>query len=188
MHALYYHSRLLPMFRGLGLDVVSNDLRHGDGGLGAHWDWAGLVRLPIGWEDDVHCARSHGLPPAEAFDISALGLRRSGLKVFNFHPIHLYLNTADLAADYLAHKPVLRNHEAAHRIAERQRQRPGVRTLFLQLVSAIRERGLLVASCRDLADSFVQSGPRPAEHRRYEAFLADAEALSAPGERPQEAS
>ena len=176
------------MFRGLGLDVVSNDLRHGDEGLAAHWDWAGLVRLPIGWEDDVHCARSHGLPPAEAFDISALGLRRSGLKVFNFHPIHLFLNTADLAADYLAHKPILRDHEAATRIAERQRQRPGMRTLFLQLVSAIRERGLLAASCRELADSFVGAAPRPVEHLRYEAFLADAEALSAAGQKQQEAS
>lgn len=51
--------------------------------------WNGLIRVPYFWEDDLSCIYN------DCFDPTSL-LRRQGLKVFDFHPIHLFLNTTDL--------------------------------------------------------------------------------------------
>jgi hypothetical protein len=124
-HALYYTSRLLPLFHRHGIRYFSNDLMFLQPHLAPYYDWSGLVRLPIYWEDDVHCEYFDG-----AFGLEVLRLGQPGLKVFNFHPVHLYLNTAQ-PEDYQAAKTDL-----ADPVAARRHQRPGlgVRTLFLQLV------------------------------------------------------
>ena len=51
--------------------------------------WNGLIRVPYFWEDDLSCIYK------DCFDPTSL-LRRQGLRVFDFHPIHLFLNTTDL--------------------------------------------------------------------------------------------
>ena len=128
-HALFYHSRLLPLFHGKGVRYFSNDLLFLHAGLGPFYDWSGLVRLPIYWEDDVHCLYFDG-----RFDRDALQLQRPGLKILNFHPVHLFLNTRRLA-DYMVAKPMLADPVAA--LAQRQ-PGPGIRTLFLDLVGQLR--------------------------------------------------
>ena len=48
-----------------------------------------LIRVPYFWEDDTHILYK---------DINSVDyyLNTPGLKVFDFHPIHIYLNTEDL--------------------------------------------------------------------------------------------
>jgi hypothetical protein len=48
--------------------------------------WNGLTKVPYFWEDDIACIYQ------EDVDMAALA-NTNGLKVFDFHPIHLYLNT-----------------------------------------------------------------------------------------------
>jgi hypothetical protein len=50
---------------------------------------SGLIRFPIYWEDDVHSEK--GLP--FKIDVTRKHLDLAGLKVFNFHPLNLTLNT-----------------------------------------------------------------------------------------------
>ncbi len=52
----------------------------------------GLVRLPYFWEDDF---ATYEQSSRLALDTEALN--RPGLKVFDFHPIHIYLNTEEMA-------------------------------------------------------------------------------------------
>jgi len=57
--------------------------------------WNGMVRVPYIWEDDVHCAyQTSQQPELEPSAIAADS--SSGLKVFDFHPIHVFLNTESL--------------------------------------------------------------------------------------------
>jgi hypothetical protein len=49
-----------------------------------------LRRYPFAWEDDLHLAAAGPLAPP------LIGLPSEGLCIFNFHPIHVYLNTADM--------------------------------------------------------------------------------------------
>lgn len=51
--------------------------------------WNGLIRVPYFWEDDLSCIYE------DSFDANSL-LDREGLRVFDFHPIHLFLNTDNL--------------------------------------------------------------------------------------------
>ncbi len=56
-----------------------------------HWQGSVLWRVPFFWEDDFEMERSR--PCWTLAPYLALG---AGLKVFNFHPIHLYLNAPDM--------------------------------------------------------------------------------------------
>ena len=49
--------------------------------------FGGLTRIPYFYEDDAYCFEAEPAEPAEHL------LKNEGLKVFNFHPIHLFLNT-----------------------------------------------------------------------------------------------
>ncbi len=147
-HLLFYHSRLLPLFFSKGVRYFSNDLMFLQPGLAPYYDWSGLVRLPIYWEDDVHC-----LYFDKRFDVEALMLERPGLKILNFHPVHLFLNTRQ-DADYQAAKPVLQDPLAAR--AHRQ-EGPGIRTLFLDVVRRLRSTHAPVLS--SLTERFRASTP-----------------------------
>jgi len=147
-HLLFYHSRLLPLFAQKGIRYFSNDLMFLQPGLAPHYDWSGLVRLPIYWEDDIHC-----LYFDNRFDIDTLKLEQPGMKILNFHPVHLYLNTRD-EADYRAAKPELQDPEAAR--AHRQ-EGPGIRTLFLDVVRRLRSAPAPLLS--SLAEQFRASSP-----------------------------
>lgn len=87
-HALYFHSRLAPLYLGHGLRYLAHDLRFLVPGLAPARHWSGLIDVPGFWEDDVHALYFDGDFCPERVDLSA-----PGLKVFDFHPIHLALNT-----------------------------------------------------------------------------------------------
>jgi hypothetical protein len=56
-----------------------------------HWSsGGGLVRIPYLWEDDLEMAR-----PSPAWSLQRLPTE-PGLKVLDFHPVHVFLNSADL--------------------------------------------------------------------------------------------
>lgn len=125
-HALYYHSGLLALFHRAGLRVLSNDLMFLQPQIEPWYDWSGMVRLPIYWEDDVHCAFFE-----RVFSPELLALERPGLKVLSFHPVHLCLNTRDLG-EYRA----LKQDVAAGRVV-RPAAGPGIRTLFEEVVRRV---------------------------------------------------
>jgi hypothetical protein len=89
-HSLTQNSHLLEAFNKEGLthdvnhfvSVIANiELRP--------WPlWNGLIRCPFFWEDDVHFTEK------DNYCVDQL-LSRKGLKIFNFHPIHVFLNTEE---------------------------------------------------------------------------------------------
>ena len=48
-----------------------------------------MLKIPYFWEDDIEAMQS------DSFNIGSL-INFSGLKVFDFHPIHVFLNTEAL--------------------------------------------------------------------------------------------
>lgn len=51
-----------------------------------------LTRLPYFWEDDYEM-----LQPSPSWEVDSL-LMSAGLKIFDFHPIHIYLNGSDFSS------------------------------------------------------------------------------------------
>ena len=55
-----------------------------------------LIRVPFFWEDDIHCMElSNGL--AAGWDVHDWLMCDTDPRVFNFHPIHVFLNTEDMS-------------------------------------------------------------------------------------------
>jgi hypothetical protein len=90
-HSLAQSSRVMEAFRRSGLthDVNHFVPAHSGISLSPWLDWNGLCRVPYFWEDDVEFMC--GLQT----NMTELVLQH-GLKVFDFHPIHVFLNTENL--------------------------------------------------------------------------------------------
>ena len=96
-----------------------------------------LLRVPYYWEDDFEMERLE--PWWRLAPLLAIG---DGLKVFDFHPIHIYLNSADLGPYRLLKSRVPRLPEATPREANACVQKgEGAQTLFAQVIDHLAESG-----------------------------------------------
>lgn len=96
-HSLVQSTRLLEKFASMGFTHESNLLLpHWSGmSLKPFLDCNGIVRCPYCWADDATIVASQkGIYPKENIDKA---LHSEGLLIFAFHPIHIFLNTEDLA-------------------------------------------------------------------------------------------
>lgn len=91
-----------------------------------HWDNK-LIKVPYFWEDDISCITN-------GFDLEN-DILHKGLKVFDFHPIHLYLNTEDILR-YENTKEV----SSSELINYRNKNNYGVFNYFNDLIKAINDR------------------------------------------------
>lgn len=105
-----------------------------------------LMQVPFFWEDDVHFSTTLGevgleWNPKRLFE-------RKGLKIFNFHPIHVYLNTIDLShyecsREFQDQPDVIRKFQNLDENA-------GVRAFLLNLISETKARRKRFGLIREL--------------------------------------
>lgn len=121
-HSTTQSSPLLQLFADKGLTHDCNHLIPEQANIRLKpWrNWTGLVKVPYFWEDDVVWLSDTNTP------IERLA-QRPGLRVFNFHPVHVYLNTEDLSR-YEQARPSLGN--PAELIGFRNRNGRGTRTML----------------------------------------------------------
>lgn len=90
-HSMAQSTVLLNMFKETGMTHDANHFIPAHIGIELKpWKlWNEMVRVPYGWEDDMHCM-------FRLTNDMSYFTRHSGLKVFDFHPIHVFLNTESL--------------------------------------------------------------------------------------------
>jgi hypothetical protein len=88
------------------------------------WHWLSMIKVPYFWEDDVYCLSA-------ANSVFGSLVHRPGLRVFDFHPIHVFLNTDDLAR-YEKARPYFGNPTALRSLRNPAEQ--GSRALLTQLL------------------------------------------------------
>jgi hypothetical protein len=129
-HSLVQGGRLFELFRAKGLTHDSNAFLPEQSGIALRpWvDWFGIVRVPYFWEDDFWCDSAQG-SPIEALE------SRAGLRGYDFHPIHVYLNT-----ERLQRYEDAREHfrDAGRLRAFRNESAEGTRDILEQLLAARR--------------------------------------------------
>lgn len=107
-HSLCSSTKLLQLMPEFGLTHESNLYLPPESRASAPFRiWNGIVRIPHAFEDDLFLFT----PPAKAGTFNAYMrafVRNEGIKVLDFHPIHLFLNTEDLAR-YERTRPIHRN-------------------------------------------------------------------------------
>ncbi|MCB1562212.1 MAG: hypothetical protein KDJ75_01435 [Alphaproteobacteria bacterium] len=105
-HSMTQNSNILDIFVDLGLTHDSNHFipEQINCALAPWHVWNGLIKAPYFWEDDVVCLYEDNTP---IIDLKT----RPGLKIFDFHPIHVYLNTESLDR-YERTRPIHRDIDA----------------------------------------------------------------------------
>ena len=93
-HSMTNSSRILELAASLGLKFDCNYFIPYQANIELRpWiTWNGITRVPYFWEDDISLEYGVNETPSELQQI----LQRSGLKVFDFHPIHIGLNSEHL--------------------------------------------------------------------------------------------
>ena len=90
-HSMTQSSGLLQLFLVKGLTHDCNFFIPEQAGIALNpWHlWNGMIKVPYFWEDDATCLYDCNTPVLEL-------INRPGLRVFDFHPIHVFLNTESL--------------------------------------------------------------------------------------------
>jgi len=94
-HSLVQSSGVMETYHQKGIKFDCNHFIPYQSGLNMkpwpHW-FKGLTKVPFCWEDDIHILYDRQMSPQWVSDLTAA----PGLKVLNFHPVHVYLNSAVL--------------------------------------------------------------------------------------------
>lgn len=108
-HSMTQNAHILDMFAKKGLTHDSNDFIPEQNRIELKpWRlWNGLIKVPYFWQDDRACIYSENTPIEDL-------VTRKGAKVFNFHPIHVFLNTENLER-YERTRAIHRNPQALNK-------------------------------------------------------------------------
>ncbi len=129
-HAMTTSGRWLELYRDVGLTHLSNYLMFGDHNIHPFHQLNGLIEAPVYFADDglLYQRATNSI----TFDIRRdLGATGGGLQVYNFHPIHLFLNTDSLDR-YSAIRAHANNPAAVH---EMRCSGEGARTWLTKLLT-----------------------------------------------------
>ena len=145
-HCLFSSERLRPVYARHGIRYESNNMQYLQSGISCSTFSRSCVSVPLYFMDRFHLEMSENVSSIEdtTFDLSA-----PGMKVFDFHPIHLVLNTKNVYHYEIA-KPYYHNLDVLRDMAERG---PGTRTLLLALLDTIRDQRLPTYTMAELAKS-----------------------------------
>lgn len=141
-HRHLISSEILFELNKRGLEYDSSYLMPGVNNITPYFVVKNIVEFPIYFEDDVHLRYSNNFFLSEKM---LMGPRNS-LRVFDFHPIHVYLNTNTFAL-YLKAKRVYHDPEELNKFRHAGR---GIATLFISLLEYIRRNDLRTYLLSDL--------------------------------------
>lgn len=130
-HSLFQSSHILDYFNVLGIKYDCNLYLPSEANLNLKpWHhWNGIIRVPHFWEDDVNFLKENSISPSSL-------IQKKLLKVFDFHPIHVFLNTISLE-HYKNSAPYFKDFHALKTMINSEKR--GVRDLFVELISNARE-------------------------------------------------
>jgi hypothetical protein len=128
-HSTTVSSKLLDLFKEFGIDYDCNYvIPYQVGQKIVPWRlWNDLIRVPYFYADDLSLA--YRLADEDMPKIC----QTAGLKVFDFHPIHIYLNT-DLSSTYESTRGIHRNENL---LLKQRVPHRGTRNKFIELLQFV---------------------------------------------------
>jgi len=93
-HSCLNSFHLVDLYARSGLLYVSDYYLHLQPRISVLPSLSGIVHLPIYFMDNIYLEINS--TDSRLFELESLGLEKNGLKIFDFHPIHIYLNTRSL--------------------------------------------------------------------------------------------
>lgn len=107
-----------------------------------------MVCIPFYWEDDGLFLNS------SIFDISRLGMNKKGLKIYNFHPMHVFMNTKS-SEHYGSYKQFYHQPDV---LMEYRWKGKGIGTLFIELLQYLKDSRTATYTCKEIYEEYIISG------------------------------
>ena len=128
-HSLFHSERLVDDFNEFGLSHISNCFIPFGSGLDIRpfSIWEDMVMVPHCWQDNVALRMNLPFPNKSE-------LLKSHF-VFNFHPIHIFLNTEKIER-YESTRPF---HQNPDKLISRRFNGVGTRTLLIDLITVLKD-------------------------------------------------
>ena len=103
--------------------------------------YPGILEIPISFEDDLYFSN-----PSKTFKINELHLNPKKLFIFNFHPIHIYLNTNSMQ-HYQKSKMYSHNSDKLKLCRSNKR---GTRDLLIELLEYISKKDIEILTLKQI--------------------------------------
>jgi len=143
-HKFYYNSPLMAIYEKLGIEYDSNyympSVKKPEPFF---FEWVDILEIPVFFCDDAHFMKS------SKFDLSDLDMEDSGVKVFLFHPFHIFMNT-DSEQSYQKMKPNYQEYDFLYK--NRQLNSQGTRNLFMKILEYIEKNGIETKTMAEIND------------------------------------
>lgn len=144
-HSFVQSTPILDLFARRGLAYDSSVLMFRCVGATPYRYWNGLARIPVFWEDDIN------FMAGGAWDPGDLGLTDTeSLHVFDFHPVHVFLNTESMER-YAAAKPHYHDAARLRDFMNPESTGTGARVFLKRLLNQIRTDAIPTTLLRDVA-------------------------------------
>lgn len=150
-HGLFESSQILRLFLDNGLKYDVNTFIPLRQGLYPVLRLKELVRIPYYWEDDAHFSTQ------TTFELSELQVHKKGLKIYNFHPIHIFMNTSSIQ-HYDTFKPFYHEPDVLKKNRNTGR---GTQTLFVDLLQYLAENRVPTYLCREIYREYLAENRVP---------------------------
>jgi len=144
-HCLLTSGPLLQLFIDTGFSYEANAFIPLVSSLRPYRCLNKLVSIPCYWGDDYHYLAGFD------FELSLLGVNNPGLKVYMFHPIHIFANT-NSDSHYVSFKQYLKNPELLQKY---RHTGTGIGTLFEQLLRHISDNKLANYTCKEIYEAYI---------------------------------
>lgn len=132
-HSLTHSSRFFPIYQKLGIRYTSNYLAFLNSNIQPIQQPMGIQELPVYFMDDAYLLMYNA---NNKFSITSLGLHMAGMKIFAFHPIHIYLNSHSLE-NYDKEKK--NEGSTLQNMHEHNKHNKGIRSLFKEFLAYLAE-------------------------------------------------
>ncbi|MCI0714849.1 MAG: hypothetical protein L0Y77_00805 [Chlorobi bacterium] len=147
-HTLMQSIPILQKFADKGFIYESNNFLPYHTDLKPFKLWNGLVRIPYNWEDDVHWNYGY------SFDDARVSLDSNSLTVFDFHPIHVFINTENK----YRYNEAKKHYKDPQKLLElRNKEVPGTRDLFINLLKHCKQNSIKTYTLIDIAEDFLKN-------------------------------
>ncbi|MGH8643128.1 MAG: hypothetical protein ACREX4_01175 [Gammaproteobacteria bacterium] len=154
-HSCIFSHILAQKVASMGYRYVSTHDDFGRAGLRPHRHCWGVWQMPIFYMDNLDFSQGRFWPGNDhrPFARSVIGtaMTETGIYVFDFHPIHLVLNTTSPNA-YFERRGAFRDGAP---IKQLRCHGYGTLEFYLDLCRAMRDRGLVSVAMQDALDAFA---------------------------------
>lgn len=145
-HGLVTSSKIYQIYVKLGLKYDASVFTPECISVGYFKRLRKLICFPYFFEDDDFFAVKRN------FDLSEIDLKSNGLRIFNFHPIHIFLNTPSMEY-YNSYKKYYQNPK---KLYENKYNGRGTETLFLDLLNYIVKNNIKTATLENIYEGVLK--------------------------------